>query len=586
MDKDEKNSIVKSLRFKLFLILLSGITVSVLFLLYIEVTASEKELREDLQKNLTNIASIIYTILENTMAQGRKDEVVKNLRHLTDVSPVIKEIRLLDNKKSVKFETSKIIYTKSSLKRLSYPITARQVCYKCHGQKRLIGFLEVGFDITREKKRLTSKLKRYFMSYWLLLIIITSYVFITLERGIFRRLDEVGEAMKAVARGDFKKQLSIKRKDEIARIAEIFNRMSQNIYQTNNRLHMFSTFTFLVYQQKTEDYVLNLTIDYLNNIFPGYYTEISIKRGKEEIVKKSLEKRDGQKEYIEAIVTNNKKIGNIKLSSNKELTENELSILKLMAAVVSRTVEKIRDYEQVTELQENLLHLERLSTAGVMLGSILHEVNNPLSGVVGFSELLLYEPHDEKTVKEYAKKILEASTRISVTIDNMLNFLRKSGQEEKVSMDLNEIVRVVLKLKEVDLRKKNIKVVTELSEEPVLAHVIPNQIEQALLNIINNAEYAMFKAHSKGILRIETRHVNQYAEIVISDNGPGMSDDVINNIFNFFFTTKPPGEGTGLGMPIVKRIIDNHNGNIRIKSKLGHGSTFIISIPGEIILKQ
>ena len=502
MDKDEKSSILKSLRFKLFLILLSGITATVLLLLYIEVTTSEKELRKDLQENLTNIASTIYTILENTMAQGRKDEVVKNLRHLTDVSPVVKEIRLLDNKKTVKFETLKAIYSPDNLKRLSYPIMARPVCHKCHGQKKLIGFLEVGFDITREKNRLNSMFKRYFTSYWILLILITSYVFITLEKGIFRRLDEVGDAMKAVARGDFQKRISVKGNDEIAKIAKIFNRMSQNIYQINSRLHMFSSFTFLVYQQKTEDYVLDLTLDYLNNIFPGYHAEILIKREGEEIVKKTPDNGDYKENYEEAIVTNNKNIGTIRISSNMELTENELSIFKLMVVAVSRAIEKIRDYEQVTELQENLLHLERLSTAGVMLGSILHEINNPLSGVVGFSELLLYESHDEKTVKEYAKKILEASTRISVTIGNMLNFLRKSGQEEKISMDLNEIVRIVLKLKEVDLRKKHIKVVTAFSDEPVFAYVIPNQIEQALLNIINNAEYAMFKVHSRGTLRI------------------------------------------------------------------------------------
>ncbi|NOY64920.1 MAG: HAMP domain-containing protein [Nitrospirae bacterium] len=579
MDKDEKSSILKSLRFKLFLILLFGITATVLLLLYIEVTTSEKELRKDLQENLTNIASTIYTILENTMAQGRKDEVVKNLRHLTDVSPVVKEIRLLDNKKSVKFETSKAIYTPGNLKRLSYPIMARPVCHKCHGQKKLIGFLEVGFDITREKNRMTSMFKRYFISYWILLILITSYVFVTLEKGIFRRLDEVGDAMKAVARGDFQKRIPVKGNDEIARIAKIFNRMSQNIYEINNRLHMFSTFTFLVYQQKTEDYVLELTLDYLNNIFPVYHAEISIRRGEEEIVKKTPGNGNYKENYEEAIVINNKNMGTIRLSGNMGLTENELSIFKLMAVAVSRAIERIRDYEQVTELQENLLHLERLSTAGVMLGSILHEINNPLSGVVGFSELLLYEPHDEKAVKEYAKKILEAATRISMTINNMLKFLRKGGREERISVDLNEIVKIVLKLKEVDLRKKNIKVLTELSEGPVFAHVIPNQIEQALLNIINNAEYAMFKAHSGGTLRIETRHAKQHAQILISDNGPGMPEDVIKNIFNFFFTTKPPGEGTGLGMPIVKRIIDNHNGAIRVESKAGQGSTFIISLP-------
>ena len=579
MKKIKKGSFLKSLRFKLFLILISGITLSVLFLLCMEVTYSGKELRADLREKLTGAAFIINTILENTMAQGRKDEVIRNLRHLTEVSPVIKEIRLLDSNKKVKFETGKIMYNQKNIERLFYPITARPICYKCHGQRHLIGFLEVGFDITKEKKRLSTKLKRYFVSYWTLLVILISFVFIILERGIFRRLDEVGKAMEAVAAGDFRKQLSTKKGDEIARIAQTFNRMSQNIYEINTRLQLFSTFTFLVSQQKTEDDVINLTVDYMKNIFPSHYTELAIRRAEKEIVKKTPGHNRGQTEYREPIVINNKETGNIRLFSDRELTDNELSILKLLTAVVSRAIERIRDYEQVTELQENLLHLERLSTAGVMLGSILHEVNNPLSGVVGFSELLLYEEHDRETVKKYAGKILESATRISRTIDDMLKFLRKGGQEEMVTMDLNDIVKAVLKLKEYELRKKNIQVVTSLSEDPVLARVIPNQIEQALLNIINNAEYAMFKAHSKGKLHIQTRQLNRYAEIVISDNGPGMTEDVVRNIFNFFFTTKPPGEGTGLGMSIVKRIIDSHNGEIKVESRVGQGTTFFISLP-------
>ncbi len=384
--------------------------------------------------------------------------------------------------------------------------------------------------------------------------------------------------MNAVGRGDFRRQITVKGDDELSNIVRVFNDMSKNIYQINSRLRRFSEFTFFLFQQQTEDDILNLTLEYLEKIFLVDCAEIFLQRNNQDTVLRSSESCNGKNVYTKDLYINNVTIGTVKIYRTDALTEDEQSTFGLFATVVSRAIEKIRDYEQVTQIQEELLHFERLSTVGIMVGTILHEVNNPLSVIMGYSEMIISEPLEKKNVQNYAKGILESSLRIKKTIDDMLIFLRRSDRE-KVCMDLNEIVRIVLRLKNIDLRKKNIKVFTELSEAPVKAYIIPNQIEQVLLNIINNAEYAMFQFHGGGILSIKTRSINENVEVVIEDNGPGMSEDVLGKIFDFFFTTKPPGEGTGLGLPIVSKIIESHNGKIDVKSEKGKGTTFIISIP-------
>jgi signal transduction histidine kinase len=228
--------------------------------------------------------------------------------------------------------------------------------------------------------------------------------------------------------------------------------------------------------------------------------------------------------------------------------------------------------------QEAKIYLtERLASVGEMASGIAHELNNPLTSVIGLSALLA-EEELPGSVGDDIKAICQEARRASQIVKNLLSFARRHDPKRQLTQ-IGDIVNDVLKLRTYEQEANNIAVITSFGTELPLVMVDNFQIQQAFLNIILNAEQAMHEAHGKGCLKITTELRGGAVRISFTDDGPGIKPANRKRIFDPFFTTKEVGKGTGLGLSITYGIIKSHNGRIWADSEPGQGSTFIVELP-------
>jgi PAS domain S-box-containing protein len=257
----------------------------------------------------------------------------------------------------------------------------------------------------------------------------------------------------------------------------------------------------------------------------------------------------------------------------KDISGNPFGII----GIIKDITERKRAEEENLRLREKAEMSNRLAAIGEMAAGIAHEINNPLTGVIGFSELLLTE-NLAPEIKEQLQIIADGSHRVKDIVKRMLTFARQD-KLMKTSANVNELIDNTLELRSYVLRTANIEVIRNYDPSLPWVTVDSGQMQQVFLNLIVNAEYAMKKAHDKGNLTITTAKKDGYIRISFKDDGPGMSPEVIKKLFHPFFTTKGPGEGTGLGLSLSRSIILEHNGTIEIESQPGKGANFIITLP-------
>jgi len=238
-------------------------------------------------------------------------------------------------------------------------------------------------------------------------------------------------------------------------------------------------------------------------------------------------------------------------------------------------------YMDITErkqIEEQLIVTDRLASVGELASGIAHELNNPLTGVIGFSDLLMTREDVPEDIREDLTIINREAVRASQVARHLLTFARKHP-DEKLPTYINNIIRLVLELREYEQRVNNIVVKAELADDlpPVLANDF--QLQQVFLNIIINAEHFMIEEHGRGTLTIITEQEGDIVRITLTDDGPGIAPDHLSHIFDPFYTTKEVGQGTGLGLSICYGIITEHGGKIYAESKLGKGATFTIELP-------
>jgi two-component system NtrC family sensor kinase len=235
------------------------------------------------------------------------------------------------------------------------------------------------------------------------------------------------------------------------------------------------------------------------------------------------------------------------------------------------------DITEQKRQRERLMMTDRLASLGELAAGTAHELNNPLTSIIGFSQLLM-EKETPDDIREDLKLINnEAQRAVKVTRD-LLTFARKHAPVKQHNQ-INNIIEDVLELR-AHLQKMN-GIEVERQLDPDLPEIMVDyfQMQQVLLNIIINAEYFMTQAHNKGTLTITTRKQNSSVVISIADDGPGILPENLRRIFDPFFTTKEAGNGTGLGLSICHGIVNEHGGQIYVKSQLGKGATIFIELP-------
>lgn len=237
------------------------------------------------------------------------------------------------------------------------------------------------------------------------------------------------------------------------------------------------------------------------------------------------------------------------------------------------------DITEQRQLREQLLQSEKMAAIGQLVAGVAHELNNPLTGIMGYAELLLRR--GAVSNGEAGNDLLAIrgeAERASRIVSNLLSFARKQPAQ-KSHVSINEAVDTVVELRQYELKMNNIRIEMDLDEKLPKTSADLHQIEQVLLNIINNAEQAIMESGSAGTIRISTAATGRNILMIIEDDGPGIAAEVISQIFNPFFTTKEVGKGTGLGLSICYGIIKDHGGDIRVESDGERGARFMIEIP-------
>ncbi|OGL40766.1 MAG: hypothetical protein A2043_03540 [Candidatus Schekmanbacteria bacterium GWA2_38_9] len=238
-----------------------------------------------------------------------------------------------------------------------------------------------------------------------------------------------------------------------------------------------------------------------------------------------------------------------------------------------------RDMREMRLLQEQLFQAEKLSATGRLISGVAHELNNPLTGIIGYSELLLKDSSHGAKTAERLKIIYEQSNRCKNIISNLLKFSRKH-ETTKTSVSINEVIDNTLALNQYEMESGGIKVIKELKRGISKIAGDLNQLQSVILNLTQNAHHSLLeKQDGERSLKIKTEQVDDKIIIEVSDTGTGISEENIKKIFDPFFTTKDVGKGTGLGLSICHGIVRDHGGNISVKSRIGEGTTFTIELP-------
>ena len=239
------------------------------------------------------------------------------------------------------------------------------------------------------------------------------------------------------------------------------------------------------------------------------------------------------------------------------------------------------DITEASLLQAKLAHAEKMAALGQLVSGVAHEVNNPLSGIVGFTDLLLENPELPDFARENLGIILQEAERTRLIVQNMLRFAREMPPQREL-VQINAVLRQTLKLRSYGLANRNVEILVRLAENLPVVVADPHQIEQVFLNILNNAFDAIEPCGRHGRIEVETLASAENVEIYIRDNGPGISNP--DRIFEPFFTTKPVGKGTGLGLSICYGIIQAHDGEILCRNNANaEGCTFLIRLPAAAI---
>jgi PAS domain S-box-containing protein len=242
------------------------------------------------------------------------------------------------------------------------------------------------------------------------------------------------------------------------------------------------------------------------------------------------------------------------------------------------TTERKRAEEESRRLREKAEMSSRLAATGEMAAGIAHEINNPLTGVLGFAQLLAKRQDVPADIKKELKIIADGSNRVKDIVKRMLTFSRQT-EPMRTGISMNELIGATLDLRRYVLSTANIEVIRHLDPDLPRQFVDPGEMQQVFLNLIVNAEYAMKKAHGRGTLTITTEKKDDHIRISFKDDGTGMNEEVLAKLFHPFFTTKAVGEGTGLGLGLSRSIVLEHGGTIEAESQLGQGATFTITLP-------
>ncbi len=289
--------------------------------------------------------------------------------------------------------------------------------------------------------------------------------------------------------------------------------------------------------------------------------------------------------YIVTLWSKDKIVGGLVVGSRaqREFSAPDISLLIAVGSQVAGAVERNQLYEETRQAYENLrrtqeqlLHSEKLAAVGQLISGVAHELNNPLTAILGYSQLLESSGQVGPLALSYSEKMYKQAQRTHRIVQNLLSFARQH-KPERIPVMVNTLIEDTLALRDYDLRMNQIHVHLELSPDLPLIPADPHQLQQVFLNLINNAVDAILDHSQQGELWVSSGVDEKNLFVELTDSGPGVKDP--SRVFDPFYTTKPVGKGTGLGLSICYGIITEHGGTIRVRNCPPRGASFRIELP-------
>lgn len=289
--------------------------------------------------------------------------------------------------------------------------------------------------------------------------------------------------------------------------------------------------------------------------------------------------------YILVLWSKDRVIGGLVVGCRtpREFSPADVNLLIAVGSQISSAIERSvlyeetrLAYENLRRTQEQLLHSEKLAAVGQLISGVAHELNNPLTAILGYSQLLTSSGQMGQQGIEYADKLYKQAQRTHRIVQNLLSFARQH-KPERVPVQINQALEETLALRDYDLRMHNIRVHLDLAENIPVTSADPHQLQQVFLNMVNNAVDAILEHSTEGDLWVRTALDGDRLCIEFTDSGPGVKD--ASRVFDPFYTTKPVGKGTGLGLSICYGIITEHGGTIHVRNAPTRGASFTIQLP-------
>jgi signal transduction histidine kinase len=265
-------------------------------------------------------------------------------------------------------------------------------------------------------------------------------------------------------------------------------------------------------------------------------------------------------------------LGTLSLGRQTEdpFNDGEVALLEATAQQIAIALDNAR-------LSSELVHAEKLSAVGELASGVAHEINNPLTTILGLAQLLLSRTDVPAAIRERIALVADEASRAAEIVQNLLMFARHYPPERR-PCSLVDAVHRVIALKSYQLEHDKIRVTVDMADCPTV-WADENQMQQVLLNLVQNAHQAMARQPGERMLTVRLRPRERHVAIEVLDTGPGIAPHLLSRIFDPFFTTKPPGEGSGLGLSVSYGIVGQHGGRLYAENRPEGGAMFVVELP-------
>lgn len=417
------------------------------------------------------------------------------------------------------------------------------------------------------------------VSLFAMAIVFSFILVLFIKRLILSRLTALTNAVNSIgSKGEISNRVQIKGNDELSRLSENINNMLESLEVSEARRQS---------QKEVISHIVTITPNGIVAINDTGNITLLNDAFREMFDLKNRSMLDVKLEDLPDMSDIAVELNNFRLSRmasfRKEIHRVRNGAKKIYIAHFARLKEEelyilyLTDISEERQKQESLYLTDRLASIGEMASGIAHELNNPLTSIIGLSEIVMRDEVPE-SVKEDMGMIKSESHRAANIVRNLLSFARRNATLKQPA-NINKIISDVLRLRSYEHGVNNIKIVKDLDTTLPDILIDHSQIQQVFINIILNAEYAMTTAHGKGILKVKTEIVDNMLRTSFIDDGPGIEPGNLRHIFDPFFTTKEVGKGTGLGLSISFGIVTAHNGRIYATSEIDKGATFVVDLP-------